>query len=81
MRSIFVAVVLLACAVIAEPQQAKRLYRVGYLSNSSPSAESIDSEAISRRLRELEYVEGQTFRSTTDTTRAAANEALNWRFS
>jgi putative tryptophan/tyrosine transport system substrate-binding protein len=46
-------------AAVTEAQQPKKLFRVGYLSNASPSAESADSEAISRRLRELGYVEGQ----------------------
>jgi putative ABC transport system substrate-binding protein len=40
-------------------QQPKKLYRIGYLSNTSPSAESARAEAVGKRLRELGYVEGQ----------------------
>jgi putative ABC transport system substrate-binding protein len=46
-------------AVVAEAQQPKKLFRIGYLSNTSPSAESPRSEAVGKRLRELGYVEGQ----------------------
>jgi putative ABC transport system substrate-binding protein len=43
----------------AEAQQPKKLFRICYLSNTLPSAESARSEAIGKRLRELGYVEGQ----------------------
>src|SRR5262245_9332192 len=59
MRSMLIAVVLLACAVVAEAQQAKKIFRIGYLSNTTPSAESSRSEVIGKRLREFGYVEGQ----------------------
>ena len=45
--------------VVAQAQQPKKTFRVGYLSNSSPSAESTRAEVIGQRLRELGYVEGQ----------------------
>jgi ABC-type uncharacterized transport system substrate-binding protein len=44
---------------VAQAQQPKKLFRIGYLSNTSPSAESPRSEAVGKRLRELGYVEGQ----------------------
>jgi putative ABC transport system substrate-binding protein len=50
---------LFALPFAAGAQQPKKLHRIGYLSNSSPSAESARSEAIAKRLRELGYVEGQ----------------------
>jgi putative tryptophan/tyrosine transport system substrate-binding protein len=57
--SIFVVVVLLAVAVIAEAQQAKKIPRIGYLSNSDPATESTRSEPIRLALRERGYIEGQ----------------------
>ena len=57
--SILVVVVLLAVAVIAEAQQAKKVPRIGYLSNSDPVTESARAEAVRLALRELGYVEGQ----------------------
>jgi len=52
-------VVLLAVAVMAEAQQPKKVQRIGYLSNSDPSTESLRAEAIRRALSELGYIEGQ----------------------
>jgi hypothetical protein len=43
---ILVTVVLLAVAVIAEAQQAKKVHRIGYLSNTDSATESARSEAI-----------------------------------
>jgi putative tryptophan/tyrosine transport system substrate-binding protein len=57
--SILVAVVLVAVAVIAEAQQAKKVIRIGYLSTTDPSRDSTRSEAIRQALRALGYVEGQ----------------------
>jgi len=48
------------CGAVAEPQQPKKIARIGYLSPSSNSAsESTRFEAIRRALRELGYIEGQ----------------------
>jgi len=55
-RSILVAAVLLAVAVIAEAQQAKKIYRIGYLSGIDPATESARSEPIRQALRELGYL-------------------------
>ena len=57
--SILVAVVLLAVAVLAEAQQAKKVPRIGYLSSSDAASESNRFEAIRLALRELGYIEGQ----------------------
>ncbi len=46
-------------AAVVEAQQPKKLFRIGYLSNTSPSAESPRSEAVGKRLREIGYAEGQ----------------------
>jgi len=47
---------LLAAGVIAEAQQAKKIWRIGYLSNTYPSVESSRSEVVGQRLRELGYL-------------------------
>jgi putative ABC transport system substrate-binding protein len=57
--SIFVAVVLLAVAVMAEAQQPKKVPRIGYLSAFDRARESSRTEAIRLGLRELGYIEGQ----------------------
>jgi putative ABC transport system substrate-binding protein len=57
--SILSIVVLLAVAVIAEPQQPKKVVRIGYLVAGDPSGESARAEAIRLALRELGHVEGQ----------------------
>ena len=57
--SILVAVILLAVGVTAEAQQPKQVPRIGYLTGSSPSAESARIEAFGQGLRELGYVEGK----------------------
>jgi hypothetical protein len=44
--SILVAVVLLALGVIAEAQQPKKVFRIGYLSALDPALESARAEAI-----------------------------------
>jgi hypothetical protein len=56
-----VVVVLLAVAVIAEPQQPQKVHRIGYLSGGDPTStsESTRSEAIRLALRELSYIQGQ----------------------
>jgi len=57
--SILLVVVLLAVAVIAEAQQAKKVTRIGYLSSGDPATESTRSEGIRLALHELGYIEGQ----------------------
>ncbi len=54
--SILLVVMLLAVAVIAQAQQAKKIPRIGFLSASRPQPQH---EAFRQGLRELGYVEGQ----------------------
>ena len=48
----------LTAASLAHAQQAKKVFRVGYLSNISPSLDT-DAGAIRLALREFGYIEGQ----------------------
>jgi putative tryptophan/tyrosine transport system substrate-binding protein len=57
--SIFVVVVLLALAVLAEAQQPKKVPLIGYFSSSDPATESARAETIRLALRERGYIEGQ----------------------
>ena len=51
--------VFLCTAFSADAQQPKKVFRIGYLSNSDPDTESARSETIRLALRELGYIEGQ----------------------
>ena len=57
--SILLVVVLLAVAVIAEAQQAKKVPRIGFLGAAYPSTNAARIEAFRQGLRALEYVEGK----------------------
>jgi putative ABC transport system substrate-binding protein len=59
MPSILVVVVLLAVAVIAEAQQPKKVFRIGYLTSSEPVGDFARAEAFRQILRGLGYIEGQ----------------------
>jgi ABC-type uncharacterized transport system substrate-binding protein len=59
LSSVLIAVLMLAVAVIVEAQQAKKVPRIGYLSNTDRAGESSRAEAIRLGLRELGYIEGQ----------------------
>ena len=50
---------LFALGFPAEAQQAKKVYRIGYLSGSDAATDAPRSEGIQLALRELGYVEGQ----------------------
>jgi putative ABC transport system substrate-binding protein len=65
--ALLAAVVVLAVAVMAEAQQPKKVFRVGFLSASSLSAISARTEAFRQGLRELGYVEGK-------------NIVIEWRY-
>jgi putative ABC transport system substrate-binding protein len=67
MKTILVAVALLATAVIAEAQQVKKVRRIGFLSTVSRSFLVSRIDAFRRGLRDLGYVEGK-------------NIAIEWRF-
>jgi putative ABC transport system substrate-binding protein len=56
--SIAVTVILLAVAVVVEPQQPTKVPRIGFFSSISPSIFSDRVEAFRQGLRELGYVEG-----------------------
>ena len=69
-----VQVLLLAlCAMLfalcfsAQAQQPKKIPRIGYLSNASPSAQSARTEVFRQGLRELGYIEGK-------------NIVIEWRY-
>src|ERR1700752_2014386 len=47
-------------ASLAEAQQARKVPRIGYLSNTDAARESARAEAIRLALRERGYIEGQT---------------------
>src|SRR6266567_6858139 len=57
--SILVAAMLLAVAVIAEAQQPKEVFRIGYLSSGNLTSDSARVEGIRLALRERGYIEGQ----------------------
>jgi putative ABC transport system substrate-binding protein len=53
-----VTLLLLALATFTEAQQPKKVFRIGYLSDSAPAREAARSEAMGLALRELGYIEG-----------------------
>ena len=55
---LLVVLVLLAAPLAAEAQQAGKVYRIGYLGNSSAALESELVAAFRQGLRDLNYVEG-----------------------
>ena len=59
LSSILIAVVLLAVAVIAEAQQANKIYRIGVLTIGAPRSSRI--EAFRHGMKELGYLEGKHF--------------------
>src|SRR6266498_3970773 len=59
LSSILIAVLMLAVAVMAEAQQPKKVFRIGYLSSGNPTSESARAEGIRLALCELGYIEGQ----------------------
>src|SRR5215510_14514363 len=58
--SILIAVILLTVAVVTEAQQAKKVHRIGYVTETGDfSSPSPNFEAFRQGLRELGYVEGK----------------------
>ena len=49
----------MGCVGIADAQQPKKIWRIGYLSGIDRAGESPRSEGIRLALRELGYIEGQ----------------------
>ncbi|HEU4341831.1 MAG TPA: hypothetical protein VFU31_09705, partial [Candidatus Binatia bacterium] len=52
-------VVVVVVGGLAAAQQARKLFRIGYLSGAGAASESARAEAIRLALRELGYIEGQ----------------------
>jgi putative tryptophan/tyrosine transport system substrate-binding protein len=59
LSSILICIVLLACGVIAEAQQAGKIPRIGYLLGTTASALGNRTEGFRQGLRELGYIEGK----------------------
>jgi putative tryptophan/tyrosine transport system substrate-binding protein len=59
LSSILLIVAVVVVTAMAQAQQPKKVYRIGYLSQFEPARESSRSEAIRVALRELGYVDGQ----------------------
>src|SRR5574341_880202 len=57
--SILIAVMMLSVAAMAEAQQAKKVFRIGYLSGTDRATDSPRFEGIRAALRERGHVEGQ----------------------
>jgi len=57
--SILILVMVLSVVISVEAQQAKKIPRIGYLSNNDPATESTRAEIFQAGLRELGYVQGQ----------------------
>src|SRR4030095_2877164 len=54
-----IAFVLVVAGAVVQAQQAKKIPRIGYLSNIEPACDFPRSEVIRQALRELGYIEGQ----------------------
>jgi putative tryptophan/tyrosine transport system substrate-binding protein len=54
-----IVVAFTVCGARAEAQQPKKIFRIGYLSNTDAATESARSEAFRLALREFGYIEGQ----------------------
>ena len=54
-----IALTFVVGGVVAEAQQPKKVWRIGYLSSGNTASESKRSEAIRLALRDLGYIEGQ----------------------
>ena len=59
LSSILIAMTLLTVVVIAEAQQPKKVFRIGYLSPVDAATDSPRAEGIRLALRELGYIDGQ----------------------
>ena len=57
--SIFVVVVLLAVAVIAEAQQSGKIFRIGFLDSSTASGSAVLVESFRQELSRLGWIEGK----------------------
>jgi putative ABC transport system substrate-binding protein len=57
--SVVLIILFLPSVHLAQPQQPKKLPRIGYLLAGTPTSDSTRSDAIRLALRELGYIEGQ----------------------
>jgi predicted small integral membrane protein len=57
--SILFVMVLLAVAVIAEAQQPGKVFRIGFLDNSTASSSTVLVEAFRQELSKLGWIEGK----------------------
>jgi putative ABC transport system substrate-binding protein len=57
--AVIVATAILIVANLAEAQEARKIPRIGYLSNTDAATDSSRAEGIRLALRELGYIEGQ----------------------
>jgi putative ABC transport system substrate-binding protein len=58
-RIVICLLLTLSPLTVAEAQQPKKVYRIGYLSNADAATDSARTEGIRLALRELGYIEGQ----------------------
>ena len=59
LSSILIAVMLLAVGVIAEAQQTGKIFRIGFLDNSTASGMAILVDAFRQELSKLGWIEGK----------------------
>ena len=59
--SLLIAVALVAFAVIAEAQQSGRIFRIGFLDQSTASGSAVLVKAFLQELTKLGWVEGKNF--------------------
>jgi hypothetical protein len=59
--SILVAVVLLVLGVIADAQQTGKIFRIGFLDQSTASGTAVLLEAFRNELSKLGWIEGKNF--------------------
>ena len=57
--SIIIAAMLLAVAVIAEAQQSGKIFRIGFLDNSTASGTAVLVDAFRQEMRKLGWIEGK----------------------
>ena len=57
--AVILALSLILASLVAEGQQAEKVYRIGYLGNASASAQAKRVESLRAGLRDLGYVEGK----------------------
>ena len=77
--SILVAVVLLVLGVTAEAQQTGKIFRIGYLDNTTASGSAVLLDAFRQELSKLGWIEGKTSPSSTGLPSKRMNGYLSLR--